>query len=59
MIASLLIVLALSQPPQTQTLGAPPRTPPRDAASEKKGTGVIRGKLTKTEVAPCGASRFA
>src|SRR5258708_19701663 len=37
---------------QTQTSG-PQRTPARDAAAaEKKGTGVIRGKITNTEGRP-------
>ena len=33
-----------------QTFGA--RQPPRDAAAEKKGTGVIRGRITNTEGRP-------
>jgi carboxypeptidase family protein len=35
---------------QTQTIGQ--RAPARDAAAEKKGTGVIRGKITNTEGRP-------
>src|SRR3954465_2862870 len=31
------------------TFGAQQRTPPRDATPEKKGTGVIRGKIVNTE----------
>jgi hypothetical protein len=41
-----------SQPGQTQTFGAQQRTPPRDAALEKKGTGVIRGKIVNAEGRP-------
>jgi hypothetical protein len=37
---------------QTQTIGARGGQPARDAASEKKGTGVIRGKITNTEGRP-------
>ena len=33
-----------------QTIGA--RQPPRDAAADKKGTGVIRGRITNTEGRP-------
>ena len=65
MTAILAIVLALTSEPQTsggggsqtlpqsqtQTFGA--RAPARDAAAaEKKGTGVIRGKITNTEGRP-------
>ena len=61
MTAALLITLALSQQPQqppppqtqTQTFGAQRPTPPRDASqAEKKGTGVISGKITNTEGRP-------
>jgi protocatechuate 3,4-dioxygenase beta subunit len=61
MTAVLALILTLAAPQsaggvqtqtQTQTSG-PPRTPPRDAsAAEKKGTGVIRGKITNTEGRP-------
>src|SRR6188508_10528 len=37
---------------QTQTMGGRGGPPARDAASEKKGTGVIRGKITNTEGRP-------
>ena len=63
MTAILAIVLALTSEPQTvggggqiqtqsqtQTMGQ--RAPARDAAAEKKGTGVIRGKITNTEGRP-------
>jgi hypothetical protein len=52
MIAALLFTLALSQqpqqpPPTTQTFGAQRPAPPRDASqAEKKGTGVISGRIT-------------
>jgi hypothetical protein len=60
MIAALAFVLALISPQtaggaqtqtQTQTMGAQ-RPPARDAATEKKGTGVIRGRITNTEGHP-------
>jgi hypothetical protein len=61
MTAVLALILTLAAPQsaggvqtqtQTQTSG-PPRTPPRDAsAAEKKGTGVIRAKITNTEGRP-------
>jgi hypothetical protein len=61
-IVALVLALASQAPPppppapaggfqtQPQTFGA--RQPPRDAAAEKKGTGVIRGKITNTEGRP-------
>jgi hypothetical protein len=59
MIGALLLTLALSQqtqqqpPPQTQTFGAQRPTPPRDVPEVgKKGTGVIRGRITNTEGRP-------
>jgi hypothetical protein len=59
MIGALLLTLALSQqtqqqpPPQTQTFGAQRPAPPRDVPEAgKKGTGVIRGRITNTEGRP-------
>jgi Carboxypeptidase regulatory-like domain len=37
---------------QVQTFGAQQRTPPRDAGPEKKGTGIIRGKIVNAEGRP-------
>jgi hypothetical protein len=37
---------------QTQTFGVQQRTPPRDATVEKKGTGIIRGKIANAEGRP-------
>jgi hypothetical protein len=62
MTAALVLVLALASPTQTagggqtqtqtQTIGQQ-RQPPRDpSVVEKKGTGVIRGKITNTEGRP-------
>ena len=63
--AALASVLVLASSPQTagggqtqpqtqpQTLGSQQRLPPRDVTTaEKKGTGVIRGKITNTEGRP-------
>src|SRR5437868_4355874 len=60
MTAALALVLLLASDPQagagggsqtqTQTFGA--RAPARDAAVEKKGTAIIRGKITNTEGRP-------
>jgi hypothetical protein len=59
MIPALLLTLALSQqaqPPQTtqtQTFGAQRPAPPRDVPdSSKKGTAVIRGRITNSEGRP-------
>jgi hypothetical protein len=63
MTAVLALILTLAAPPltaaraqtqtQTQTPGGQRTPPPRDAsAAEKKGTGVIRGKITNTEGRP-------
>ena len=41
-----------SQTGQTQTFGAQPRTPPRDASGDKKGTGIVRGKILNAEGRP-------
>ena len=60
MTAIVALLLALAAPSQAgggfqtqtqpQTFGA--RQPPRDAAAEKKGTGVIRGRITNSEGRP-------
>ncbi|HYT76842.1 MAG TPA: carboxypeptidase-like regulatory domain-containing protein [Vicinamibacterales bacterium] len=51
-----LVAIVAQAPTQTQqtqqTFGAQPRTPPRDVAGEKKGTAVIRGKITNSEGRP-------
>jgi hypothetical protein len=56
MIAVVVMTLALSQVQtqiQTQTTSGAQRIPPRDAQTEgKKGTAVIRGKVTNTEGHP-------
>jgi hypothetical protein len=59
MVLTALIIAASFQPPppgqtsQTQqTLGAQRPAPPRDAASEKKGTAAIKGKITNSEGRP-------
>jgi hypothetical protein len=63
MTAVLAFVLTLAAPPQsaggvqpqpqTQTVGSQRTPPPRDASAvEKKGTGVVRGKITNTEGRP-------
>ncbi len=41
-----------AQTGQAQTFGAQQRTPPRDATLEKKGTGIIRGKVVNAEGRP-------
>jgi hypothetical protein len=56
-VAAFLLAAVVTQPPpsgQTQTMGVQrPATPPRDAtASDKKGTGVIRGRITNGEGRP-------
>jgi hypothetical protein len=38
-----------SQAGPPQTFGAQQRTPPRDPALEKKGTGIIRGKVVNAD----------
>jgi hypothetical protein len=53
--AALLLVLHVSgaaQTPQAPAIGATQRTPPRDAALEKKGTAVIRGRIMNAEGRP-------
>lgn len=60
-VSSLLATVILVAPPpmagaartaQTQAPGIQPRVPPRDPALEKKGTGIIRGKIVNAEGRP-------
>ena len=43
---------AAAQAPAPQIVGAQQRTPPRDASAEKKGTGIVRGKIVNAEGRP-------
>src|SRR4051812_50067612 len=53
--AAALLTWQGNPPPQTAPapgFGAQPRTPPRDATPEKRGTGVIRGRILNAEGRP-------
>src|SRR4026207_389591 len=50
--AVLTLQVNTSSPGAPGTFGAQQRTPPRDATPEKKGTGIIRGKIVNAEGRP-------
>src|SRR3954468_2356785 len=53
--AAALLTWQGNPPPQTAPapgFGAQPRTPPRDATPEKRGTGVVRGRILNAEGRP-------